>query len=92
MATSADRLKGLKMMGTARLARIAAMVSSEQAGWSKSINTASNWPLEITSSTDSSRPANFGFNPQTSTINPNSAAMISSRATISTLPNAPVRQ
>jgi len=73
-------------MGSGPVFRMTSIRRS-QSGKSQSITTASNCSRAIASSTDSSLPRNFGCKPRSSTIRPNSAATISSRATISTLSN-----
>jgi hypothetical protein len=61
------------------------MSASPHSGWSQSISTASGRSCLIASSTLSDLSMNFGWNPWSSTIKPNSAATTSSRARIRTL-------
>ncbi len=89
--TSACTLKGLNRIGSAPVFRMTSMRRS-QSGKSQSITTASNGSRAIASSTDSSLPRNLGCKPRSSTIRPNSAATISSRATINTLSNTPTKR
>ena len=56
------------------------------------MTTAANELVPMTSATDWSRSRKFGRKPRSSTIRPNSAATTSSRARISTLPNAANRK
>jgi hypothetical protein len=85
--TSACILNGLKRIGLAPERLIVSTRVSLHSGWSQSITTAASDTPAIASSTDSSFPRNLGCKPRSSTIIPNNAATISSRASISTLPN-----
>ena len=83
--------KGLKSTGSDPAFLIISRSSSPQAGCSQSMTTARGFSRRITSSMGSALPRNFGCNPLSSTNIPNNAATTSSRARISTVPNATSR-
>jgi len=90
--TSGCILNGLKRTGRAPAFLMVSRRSSPQSGWSQSMTTARGFSRRITSSIGSAFPRNLGCKPRSSTSIPNSAATTSSRARISTVPNAKTSQ